>query len=337
MLSRDDVASILGYVLPALEELSIRHNVMFVLDSSSRLGAGGIDRFDESRHDYSSRFLDATHKALVDSGVVWLGSGKPDYVVNIGTHGLYSRFGQFAMTPDIAMSAIFVSIFHEMRHVQQYNVARGYGSRPADMPVEVLCSLVSSCDNIEMYHVNYRMMPHEIDAEHVGVVDAHELMSDVVGQRRADRAMGVFLSYSTVFCLGPMRNFNFVVPFDGGVFSDRSQSLMKTAIYSCRDASCLTLPGNPDFAARYLSLNERDRKTFLSLRTGAEQDAYLAKINVAFNDKERAFFDRDVLSLPDTVPEPLGGVLTKSVAVVDERRPIEVVFFDDVADDELQF
>lgn len=78
-----------------------------------------------------------------------------------------------------------------------------------------------------------------------------------------------------------------------------------------------------DFAAIYLSMNDKDRKEFESLisfnpfnwkvNRGCDQDVYLAKINVNFREKDRDFFDRLALSFPMGFPEPSGGVTEKLV------------------------
>ena len=334
MLSNDDVTNITDYLAPLIDELSERHNVLFVLNRSKRVGFGGTSRFSDERNDHAA-YLSEADDILDGADVVWLGQGKPDYVVSIGVRELYSRFGQVVMSRDVTLAALLTSVFHEMRHVQQYNVGRGYEQRPDDMPPDAVWSLVASCDNSEMYRKNYRSMSHEVDAECVGRIGAYDFMVDAIGLQSAQRAMSVFSLYSTSFGLGPMRDLDFS-SFDKQGFADKAKALIRNVSKSFRNVRCLLDGQSSDFAARYFSLNEQGRKVFFSLRTGAEQDVYLAKINVEFNDKERAFFDRDALLLPDTVPEPAGGVLTKPVAVADERRPIEGVFFDDATDDELQ-
>lgn len=256
MLSNDDVTHITGYLAPLVDELSERYNVMFVLDRSKRVGFGGTNRFSDERKDHTAYLSDADNKPD-NAEVIWLGQGKPDYVVSIGVRELYSRFGQIVMSHDVTLAALLTSVFHEMRHVQQYNVGHGCEHRPDDMSPEVVWSLAASCDNSEMYRKNYRLMSHEVDAECVGKIGAYDFMVDVIGLQSAQRAMSVFSLYSTVFSLGPMRDLDFS-SFDKQDVVGKAKSLIRNASESIRNVRCLFDRQSSDFASKYFSLNEQD-------------------------------------------------------------------------------
>lgn len=326
MLSNDDVMNITDYLAPLIDELSERHNVLFLLDRSKRVGLGGTSRFSDERSDHAAYLSEAVD--MPDgTDAVWLGQGKPDYVVSIGVRELYSRLGQIVMSRDVTLAALLTSVFHEMRHVQQYNVGRGYEQRPDDMPPEAVWSLAASCDNNEMYRNNYRVMPHEIDAECVGRIGAYNLMVDAIGLQSAQRVMSAFSLYSTSFGLGPMRDLDFL-SFDKHGFVDKAKALVRNASESVRNVRCLFDRRSPDFASKYFSLNGQDCDTFKSLKRGSEQDVYLAKVNVKFNEKERDFFHRPSLSFPMGAPEPCGGMVNRDVAVQDCRLSRDVGMID---------
>lgn len=326
MFSDNDAAFIVNQVAPVVGTLSRRYGVLFVFNEDMRVGLGGTSRFDSTRLDHKS-YLSGANNKFGRSSTLWAGECSPDYVVSIGVRELYSRLGQVVMSRDVTLAALLTSVFHEMRHVQQYNVGRGYEQRPDDMSPEVMWSLVASCDNSEMYHKNYRVMPHEIDAECIGRISAYDFMVDTIGLQSAQRAMSAFSLYSIVFSLGFVRDLDFS-SFDKHGFADKAKVLIRNASESVRNVRCLFDRRSPDFASNYFSLNGRDCATFKSLKRGSEQDVYLAKINVKYNEKERDFFNRPSLSFPMGASEPCGGVVNRGAVAQDCRLSRDVNMID---------
>lgn len=189
----------------------------------------------------------------------------------------------------------------------------------------MLWSLVATCGNPRIRDANYQYWPHEIDAERVGILSAYTELCDMLGEHDARVAMGKSMQYVTESGISPVRYEGCPVEFDEDWFSRRIDKAMNIAMRHKREVIKFVDNGCHDSAATYLSMNDEDRKEFVSLTSfnpfnwtanhGCDQDVYLAKINVNFREKDREFFDRLALSFPMDFPEPSGGVTEKSVVV----------------------
>jgi hypothetical protein len=325
MRSKADVDWIMDYVYACAKDFSIDYNVAFRFRHSIEVGRGGTSRFENQ---ISSDILNNLNDGVSRNGlIVWCKRSSsearyPDYIISLGLDGLLNND---SIDRETCLALMLSSMMHELRHVEQYEAGKDIHNRPDDMRPEVLWSLVATCGNPRIRERNYSYWPHEIDAERVGILSAYAELCDEFDVRSARVAMSKSMQYVTESGIGPVRYDDCPVEFDEDWFNHRMDKAMDLAKRHKRDIMSFVNGGYRDFAAIYLSMNDEDRKEFVSLTSfnplnwkvnrGCDQDIYLAKININFRDKDRDFFDRMSLSFPRGFPEPSGGITKKSVVV----------------------
>ena len=315
----DDVVNFSHELALALSE---KQNVLFCFSEFVKLGSGGTRRFNcNCRDDVDLVFSVNENGFSKDSLIVWAKREErtvPEYIVDIGIESDFSFVDRNEVYCDFVSTLISISILHEMQHVQQYDVARGVVLNSEGLDDVVLHSLVMSCDNSDFYHDNYNLMLHEIDAEKNGVLDAYNKLCVMYGKSRAKQLVTEALRYSDEQNIGPVNYGGCKGGFTETWFEKCIDKAYANALKSKRDASCLYDVFTDDFAANYFALNDDDKKDFLNLSSGAEQDAYLAMISMMYSEKSRDYFDDSVIVFPEDIPRPLGGRLNRSIAVYND-------------------
>lgn len=311
-------------------------NVLLVFTDSRSVGDGSIRVFSESRSSDRS-LLESSQSRVVwpdgDTGVAEF----PDYVIEVGVHDLNHAGGRFLLSYDNAVASMLVCMLHELRHAQQYEVARGDSSRPDDMSVAAVRSVVAARSNKNFYLDNYRLMPHEIDAEKFGVSGAYDVLCKSFGSARAMSAVSGAMRRSDFLRIGPVRYGYCLGGFDMGWFSSLMSNAMDKAKDSLRNVRHLfgVRSFGSYFAAGYFALNEGDADAFRNLSSGWEQDAYLASASVLFDVDSQRLFDFDFLSISSDMPVPCGGVVSRPVSVGDGVKDLTPIggigFFNDVS------
>lgn len=322
MFNRGKYSSVLSFVEKFAVDFSKEHNVLFEFSNKVSVGRGSTRCFDSNtKLDVNLVERVGNGKSLGSSFVVWNCSDKvtcPDYVVQIGIRDLCSRFSSFGLSVESSLALVMLSMTHEMRHVYQYDVAKNKVLDSSDLNFNSVHSLVISCDNSDFYHDNYNLMPHEIDAEKNGVLSAYKNLCVMYGKSRAKQLVTEALRYSDERGIGPVNYGGCKDGFTETWFEKCIDKAYDNALKSKRDASCLYDVFTDDFAANYFALNDADKKDFLNLSSGAEQDAYLAMISMMYSEKSRDYFDDSVIVFPEDIPKPLGGRLNRSIAVYND-------------------
>ena len=224
-----------------------------------------------------------------------------------------------------------VAMEHEYRHLLQYEAACGRSSDSDDISNEVIASLIMSRHNRKFYRDNYKLMPHELDAERFGVLTVYQkgLSSGVF--RNIDSTMNDAFKQFNDMGMGPFHFDTRFRNFDVVRFSKAINIQFDKSLYSCRNTSSITSSlsiENTDFVNSYFDKNPDELRFFKSLKRGSDQDAYLAMVVMQHHPEDKHFFDINSFEYPDGLRVPSGKSPMRNVIVA---KPD--MLFDSLADD----